>query len=101
MYRYEDLKPRIFTEEGVVMYVAVRDYARRLIEEAGAFKMDAIIRGKSGLPSVMADCFFTQPPAWSSLWLMLACVDRMVESGELREVTPDGVHVQDRVFVAT
>lgn len=83
MYRYEDLKPNLFTEEGVTLYVQIRDRAKRLLAEAEAFTMGAAIRRSTG-----------------DSWLMLACVDRMVELGELREVTVGrAVTGQDRVFV--
>lgn len=83
MYKYEDLKPQLFTENGVALYIQIRDRAKRLLAEAGAFSMGAVIRDSTG-----------------DTWRMLACVDRMVELGELREVTIGlAVAGQDRVFV--
>jgi hypothetical protein len=32
-------------------------------------------------------------------WTMLACMDRLVELGEIREVPQSGVAGQDRIFV--
>lgn len=82
MYRYEDLRQRIFTEEGSVLFTSIRDRVQRLLAEAGACSMGAAIRGESG-----------------DSWLMLACVDRLVELGELRELTGETVLGQYRVFV--
>lgn len=83
-YHYETEKPKLITEEGSVMFTAIRDRAKHLLREAGAFTMDAAIRG--------ARC--------GNSWTMLACVDRLVELGEIREVTRRGeVAGQDRVFV--
>jgi hypothetical protein len=65
------------------MFVAIRDHVKRLLRDAGAVTMGAAIRGAGSGDS----------------WTMLACVDRMVETGELREVTGPNVAGQDRVFV--
>ncbi len=84
MYRYENEKSKLFTEEGLAMYVAIRDRAKVLLRDSGAFTMGAVIRAASSGES----------------WVMLACVDRMVDIGEIREVTK-GMNVagQNRVFV--
>lgn len=83
MYRYPELKPKLFTEEGSVTFTQIRDRVKRLLAEAGAVSMGAAIRGSTG-----------------DTWTMLACVDRMVELGELRDVTIGlAVSGQDRVFV--
>ena len=84
MYRYSDIKPKLFTEDGSVMFTKIRDRVKRLLAESGAFTMGAAIRVAGGGDS----------------WTMLACVDRLVELGEIREVTEPGVVAgQDRVFV--
>lgn len=83
MYRYEDLKPKLFTEEGSVLYTQIRDRVKRLLVEAGAVSMGAAISKSTG-----------------DTWLMMACVDRMRELGELRDITVGlAVAGQDRVFV--
>lgn len=82
-YVYSELKPRLFTEEGSVLFTAIRDRVKALCRQAGAVSMGKAISGSCG-----------------DSWLMLACVDRLVELGELREVTdPDRVRGQDRIFV--
>ena len=83
MYNYEKEKPHIFTEEGQRQFLKVRDNVKKMLKETGAFKMRY---------------------AWKNLvgdsWLMLACVDRLVELGEIREITESDVAAQDRVFIS-
>lgn len=83
MYDYQNEKANIFTEDGQVLFLQVRDNAKRLIKQAGAVRMQEIILGCGG-----------------DSWHMLACVDRLIELGELREVTQGDVAGQYRVFVA-
>lgn len=84
MYNYEKEKHHIFTDDGQRMFIKIRDNAKRLLEEAGAFTLGNVIRGSTG-----------------DSWKMIACVDRLVELGEIRELTGDGVAGQHRVFVDT
>ena len=84
MYNYNEIKPVLFTEDGQVMFLKIRDRINRLLKEAGAVRMQEAISGCTG-----------------SSWDMLACVDRMVELGELRELTGEKCAGQYRVFVAT
>ena len=81
MYTYEGEKRALFTEEGQVMFLKIRDNINRLLESAGAVRMQEAISVVTG-----------------SSWTMLACVDRMVELGEIREITGQGVAGQYRVF---
>jgi hypothetical protein len=77
-YDYKQQRQRIFTEEGH------RDKTH--LKVAGAARMQEIMNGSGG----------------GDTWDMLACVDRLVELGEIREVTMNGdVAGQDRVFVKT
>ncbi|HXJ61077.1 MAG TPA: hypothetical protein VNU68_30900 [Verrucomicrobiae bacterium] len=83
-YKYEEIKPRIFTEEGQRIFLSIRDKANQLLKVAGAVRMQELIQGHSG-----------------SNWDMIACVDRLVELGEIREITVAGrVAGQHRVFVS-
>ena len=84
VYSYTAERPFVFTEEGQVMFLKIRDKTKALFEQAGAARCQEIISGVCG-----------------SSWSMLACVDRLVELGEMREVTAaDSVAGQHRVFVA-
>jgi len=82
MYRYEDIKPQIFTESGQELFLSIRDNIHALLKSAGAVRMqEAICCGKTG-----------------DSWQMLACVDRMIELKEIREI-PQECAGQHRVFV--
>jgi hypothetical protein len=75
-YDYNTQRKDLFTEEGQVRFIRVRDKVRALIESSGAFRMQ-----ESGIAS----------------WEDMACVDRMVEIGELVEF-PRECWGQYRVF---
>ena len=79
VYNYEEEKEKIFTERGQRAFLRVRDHVNNLLEKAGAFRMDkAMICG-------------------GDAWEQMAYVDRLVELGEIREVT-ENVWGQDRIF---
>lgn len=82
-YNYELEKPKIFTEQGQRDFLKVRDRVHKLLTDAGAFMMFSALKDVSG-----------------DAWLMMAYVDRMVELGEIREITPPTVAGQHRVFVS-
>lgn len=82
-YDYQKERPYVFTEAGQVDFLKVRDHAAKLLEQAGAVSCGKLINHVSG-----------------DSWKALACVDRLVELGELREVTrSNDVWAQHRVFV--
>ena len=80
-YNYQALKPKILTDEGQRVFLQVRDKVKKLLEEAGAFRME------NAMPS-------------GDSWTAMAYVDRMVELNEIREITGSEVAAQHRVFVA-
>lgn len=82
MYSYEEIKPTLFTEQGQVMFLKIRDRVKSLLKVAGAVRMQEAISKCTG-----------------SSWDMLACVDRLVELKEIREITGEKVAGQHRVFV--
>ena len=82
MYNYLELKPWVFTDAGQRQFLRIRDRVYRLLDEAGAVRMKEAIDKETG-----------------SNWEMIACVDRMVELGELKELTGQGCSGQHRVFV--
>jgi hypothetical protein len=81
-YSYEAEKANLFTDEGQRMFIKMRDTTFRLLRDAGAVKMSSMMSGVTG-----------------DSWTMLACADRMVELGDIVEITPKTVAGQDRVFV--
>lgn len=80
-YSYETERPKLFTEDGQVMLLKIRDNVQRLLKEAGAVRADRAIESVGG-----------------DSWLMLACLDRLVELGEIRRVS-EGTCGQHQVFV--
>lgn len=81
-YSYQSEKDWLFTDDGQRMFLKIRDNVQQLLRKAGAVQMGKAIAGITG-----------------SSWNMLACVDRMVELGELREITNGDTAGQHRVFV--
>ena len=82
MYKYEDMRPNLFLEENQKAFLDVRDCAARLLSEAGAFTMEAVISKFTG-----------------SNWFLMSCVDRLVELGEIHEIINPGVAGQHRAFI--
>ena len=82
MYDYKTERPYTFSEEGQKQFLSIRDRINRLFKSAGAVRMEEAINGECG-----------------SSWQMLACVDRLVELGEIREISQPDVAAQHRVFI--
>lgn len=82
-YNYEIQKAELFTDEGQRLLLRIRDNVDRLLEEGGAFRMANAWKGCT-----------------ADAWKMLACVDRLVELGEIVELSyPSGTPMaQHRVF---
>ena len=83
-YSYAAERPKLFTDEGQRDALKVLDHVRNLLSIAGAFEMQK---------------------AWKPLgsddsWYALARVDRLVELGEIQEISPPYSAGQHRVFVA-
>ncbi len=68
-YDYRDYKQHVFTEEGSRQFLRIRDRVKSLLHNAGCFNMESAIRGEVGMS-----------------WNMMACVDRLVELGEIVEI---------------
>lgn len=82
-YDYATEKPKLFTEEGQVTFLKIRDKAKALLDVAGAVTSGKLMCGTGA----------------NDTWEMLACIDRLVELGELREITGSEVWGQHRVFI--
>lgn len=82
MYDYAELRPTVFTEEGVERLTQIRRNIARAIEAAGAVRQIEATKGVYG-----------------DDWSVMACVDYMVEKGEIREIPQEGAAGQHRVFV--
>ncbi len=83
MYNYQNEKSKIFTEDGQVVFLKIRDKTQQLLKQSGAVMMGNILNEITG-----------------DSWLHLACVDRLVELGEIEEITNGGVAGQHRVFIS-
>lgn len=82
MYCYKELKSEVFKENNQEMFLAIRDRAKKLKLESGVFEMQAVIKGQTG-----------------DAWVMMACVDRLAELGEIRELDiGSSVAGQNRIF---
>lgn len=83
-YDYKTQRANIFTEDGQVMFTKIRDAAKAKIANAGVVRSDKLMAVCSG-----------------DTWNMLACMDRLVELGELHEIpnTMSGAG-QHRIFVS-
>lgn len=82
MYKYEEQKQWIFTDDGQRQFLRIRDRVHGAIKNFGAIRMDSAIRDEAG-----------------SSWEMMACVDRLVELKEIVEVTKDTAG-QFRIFTS-
>lgn len=80
-YSYQTERQSLFTEDGQKMFLAIRDRVKQLLKEAGA------VRFQEATSRICGDS-----------WQMLACFDRLVELGEIRELQTNGPG-QHRVFI--
>ena len=84
LYNYGLQRANLFTDEGQRLFLLIRDKVHTLIAQSGAVRMQEIISSVSG-----------------DTWDMMACVDRLVELGEIREVTqPNSCPAQHCVYVS-
>lgn len=82
-YNYQTERQFLFTEEGSVMFMKVRDAVQELLRKAGAFRFTHVsISG--GYDSFQ----------------LIACVDRLVELKELEEL-PRQCWQQFKVYTST
>jgi hypothetical protein len=80
-YNYVTQKNNLFCDEGQKLFLKIRDKVKQHIRQSGAVRMDKILSGISG-----------------DSWDMLACIDRMIELGELIELTDPSIFNMSRIF---
>ena len=80
MYIYSIQKKNILTDEGLEMFLKIRDKKDILLSQSGAVRADKLMCGTG------------------ESWDMMACIDRLVELGEIRQVCDNGAW-QDKVFI--
>ena len=81
MYDYQVEREWLFTDEGQRMFLRIRDNVNELLNRAGAARMQEALCGSG------------------SSWRQMACMDRMVELKEIREIPQNSCAGQHRVFV--
>lgn len=79
-YNYAEQKKRLCTEENIGMILKIRDRARRLLNESGAFSLEMLFHNMTG-----------------ESWLKLAAVELLAERKELYLVYDNG-NIQDRIY---
>lgn len=82
MYDYDKEKAWVFTDEGQRMFLRVRNKVQEMLGVAGAVTAGVLLRSLSG-----------------DTWKMMACIDRLVELGELRKITPGYLPYPEGVYV--
>lgn len=82
MYDYKTQRPFVFTDEGQRMLLRVRDGVADTLKKSGVITL-----GKAMDFAGSGDS-----------WDQIACVDRLVELGELVEVKHDAPATQFRIF---
>lgn len=83
-YNYAEEKPKLFSEEQQEKFLKARDWVRDALNASGAFTMGA---------------FITKAGIGGDSWVMMAMIDRLVELGELIEISFGGCAGQLRTFV--
>jgi hypothetical protein len=68
-YKYEDVRPELFSEDGVELLMKLRDNSARLLFTGGAYTFEKVTRTITG-----------------DSWTMMAALDYMVERREIKLV---------------
>ncbi len=84
MYKYQDFKSKLFTDKGQRLVMEALRNSQKLLKDAGAFRIFNALENVD-----YPDTFYA-----------MAIMDRLVELGELIEITSDKVRGQDRVFIS-
>lgn len=84
MYNYHNERDWLFTEKGSRCVAKAQEHAGELLKKSGAFMAFSALRD---VP-------------YDDTWKALAILDRLVELGFIKEVTPRDCRGQDRVFVS-
>ncbi len=82
MYDYQEQKHKVFQEENQKIFLNIRDFIAQQCKASGAVRVQEIT-------------FISKA---SDSWLVLACIDRLIELGEIYEVTNNKVATQNKVF---
>ena len=80
-YNYEVVKPELLTDKGQRLLLQVRDRAISFCDVSGAFTAVSVTNGIPG-----------------DQWLMMACIDRLIELGEFEYINPEESFFPQRVL---
>ena len=82
-YDYQKERERLFTDDGQRTFLKIRDHVKYLLKTAGAFRLGEAVATTTG-----------------DSWQHIACLDRLVELGEIVELKREcgEVWAQYRVF---
>lgn len=80
-YKYEELKEFIFTDEGQRLFLKVRDKLAGLLNMSGAASIGTVLDGIIG-----------------DSWEKLACIDRLIELGEIVNISPENSVTQNQIL---
>lgn len=83
-YDYQTERPQLFTDAGQRMFIAIRDGVHRILDQSGAITLEKAMNAGR---------------CTGNSWAMIACIDRMVELKELREVMYERVASNVRIFM--
>ena len=87
-YDYQKEKQNLFTEQGQIAFLHVRDGVHAALKQAGAIRYQELNQ-------------FVKGGMTGDSWFHLACVDRLVELGEIvRLREPDACWAQYQVFAS-
>lgn len=81
-YSYQTERPYVFTEPGVADLIKIRDNVKRLCDLAGCVRTDKALAALTG-----------------DSWNHLACLDYLIERGDIRCITGRDLAAQHQVFV--
>jgi hypothetical protein len=82
MYSYKEMKPTVLTDEGQVKFLRVRDHVHKVLAESGAITLE------KAMSTVHGDS-----------WEAMACVDRLVELKEIKEIPQTNIPTQQKVYI--
>ena len=85
MYKYDLEKEKLFTDKGQRAFLKTRDHVQRCLKMSGAVIMEKVMSPPDG--------------GAADTWAMMACIDRLVELGELREIQYGDCAGQHRIFI--
>ncbi len=83
MYRYEDYREGLFTDEGQRKLIQTREKVLAILDKSGVIVMEKAVA-----------CV----PGGGDSWEKMAYIDRMVELGDLRVLDQAGGVTQNRLF---